>query len=375
MSNRAPLSIAALLLALILVVGPVPRPALPDETRLPLRLDQGCTVFYAADEQVSLGGNNEDYRNPLTKVWFVPARGGQYGRVYFGFDDFWPQGGMNDQGLFFDGLGIDERVPVPRAGRSFYPGNLLDKAMAECATVECVLSLFERYHLADVWSYQFLFGDSAGDSAIVEPLTALRKEGRYQVATNFYQSTTPLEDRTCWRYRTAVRMLESAEAFSVDVFRDILDAVHVEGQYPTLYSNVCDLKRKTVYLYYFHDYEHVVVLDLQAELEKGAHAHDIASLFPPNEAAERWARPILQKLTPTAAAPSPTPARPTSTAVGAMPVEPTAIPAEPTAPPGIGEPPQPADLQPLLWWGGVVAVASLAAVAAGWYALRRRSGR
>ena len=32
-----------------------------------------------------LGGNNEDYYNPLTKVWFIPAEAGTFGRVYFGF--------------------------------------------------------------------------------------------------------------------------------------------------------------------------------------------------------------------------------------------------------------------------------------------------
>ena len=233
----------------------------------PIHSDQSCTVFYAYDGNLALAGNNEDYRNPLTKVWFVPAGGSQYGRVYFGHDNVLPQGGMNDQGLFFDGLGVDESVLVPRGDKLTYHGNLLDKVMAECATVECVLSLFEQYHLIGVWTFQFLFGDSTGDSVIVEPSTALRKEGRYQVATNFYQSTTPPENWTCWRYRTAVQMLENAEQFSVDLFRDILDAVHVEGEYPTLYSNVYDLKHKTVYLYYFHDYDHVVVLDLEAELE------------------------------------------------------------------------------------------------------------
>ena len=48
---------------------------------------QGCTIFYAADDHVALAGNNEDWSNPYTYVWFVPAEPGRYGRVYFGFED------------------------------------------------------------------------------------------------------------------------------------------------------------------------------------------------------------------------------------------------------------------------------------------------
>ena len=50
--------------------------------------DMGCTVLYAYDGQIALGGNNEDYQNPFTKVWFLPPEEGKYGRVYFGFENF-----------------------------------------------------------------------------------------------------------------------------------------------------------------------------------------------------------------------------------------------------------------------------------------------
>ena len=70
----------------------------------------GCTVFSASDGTTSLAGNNEDFYNPSTRVWFEPREDGKYGRVYFGFDDFRRQGGMNDQGLFFD------TVSAPKVG-------------------------------------------------------------------------------------------------------------------------------------------------------------------------------------------------------------------------------------------------------------------
>ena len=117
------------------------------------RADTSCTVFYASDDQVALGGNNEDYQHPFTKVWFLPPQEGKYGRVYFGFENFVWQGGMNDQGLFFDALAVDQSVQVARGDKPAYPGSLPDKAMAECATVDWVVQLFDHYHAYDTWRH------------------------------------------------------------------------------------------------------------------------------------------------------------------------------------------------------------------------------
>ena len=265
--------------------------------RAPRYPDLGCTVIYASDGEVALGGNNEDYSIPFTKVWFLPPDEGKFGRVYFGFENFIWSGGMNDQGLFFDALGVDQPVRVPRNGKPIYQGTLADKAMAECATVECVVQLFaDNNTLWDTWYHQFMFGDATGDSAIIEPLTVLRKEGQYQVATNFYQSQPVPEYYTVNRYNTAVAMFESADAISVDLFREILDAVHQEGGSPTVYSNIYDLKQRIIYLYHYYDYDNVVVINLDEELAKGEHSYDLPSLFPRNEAAESWAQPIVEYL-------------------------------------------------------------------------------
>ena len=104
---------------------------------------------------------------------------------------------------------MDQSVRVHRGDKPAYPGSLPDKALAECATVDCVVQLFEEWHAYDTWRHQFFFGDASGESAIVEPKAVLRKEGAYQVVTNFYQSTTPPQSCTCDRYRTATQMLES----------------------------------------------------------------------------------------------------------------------------------------------------------------------
>jgi hypothetical protein len=79
-------------------------------------------------------------------------------------------------------------------------------------------------------------------------------------------------------------MLEESGEISVDLFRRILDAVHIEKGAPTQYSNICDLKNGKLYLYHFHNFDDVKVFDLEEELKKGAHSLDIPDLFPGNPA-------------------------------------------------------------------------------------------
>jgi hypothetical protein len=115
------------------------------------------------------------------------------------------------------------------------------------------------------------------------------------VVTNFYQSTTPPQERDCWRYQTATEMLEGSPDLSVEYIRDVMAAAHQSGPGSrTLYTNVYDLANRLVYLYHFHDYEQVVVIDLEEELAKGAHTYDLPALFPPNPRAEQYSAPILR---------------------------------------------------------------------------------
>jgi hypothetical protein len=84
-------------------------------------------------------------------------------------------------------------------------------------------------------------------------------------------------------------MLAAAPPLSVETMRDVMAAIHQRSrQVRTVYTNVYDLANLKVYLYYFSDFEHEVVLDLEEELAKGAHSYDLASLFPPNAEAQAF---------------------------------------------------------------------------------------
>lgn len=253
--------------------------------------EQSCTVIYASDGKVALAGNNEDYKNPFMTISFLPAEDGKFGRIYFGHGTLYPQGGMNEKGLFFDGA-TAERVEVPYdSSKLAFDGNLILKAMEECSTVEEVLELYDKYDVSGKWGGHYLIGDRFGNSAIIEPHTIIKKTGNYQIITNFLQSKTKPENSTDARYRLASELFEKSESISVDLFRRILNATHYEeysgSMTTTLYSFICDLKKGEIYIYYFHNFEEVVKINLQEELKKGENTCLISSLFPYETFAEK----------------------------------------------------------------------------------------
>ena len=127
-----------------------------------------CTGIVTAHGDLVLAGNNEDWCNPETKMWFIPAEKRQYGRVCFGFDNFISQGGMNDQGLFYDGFATQPLQVTASKDKEKYPGGLEDKALAECANVDEVLHLFDQYNLEGMSGSMLFFADRAGNSVIIE---------------------------------------------------------------------------------------------------------------------------------------------------------------------------------------------------------------
>jgi hypothetical protein len=247
-----------------------------------------CTIVTIAKDNAVLAGNNEDWFEPRTKIWFVPASKETYGRVYVGFDHA-PihdrfQGGMNDQGLFMDMNAVKPTGWHDIPGKPSFQGDLVEQILAHYSTVDEVVEFFQQHNVPDLNILRVPVADAKGDSVIVEwgkgQLQFLYKEDYYQISTNFIQSNyeNP-EEYPCQRYKIADRILRKATAASVDLIRLVLSATHSEHISPTLYSNICDLKKKRIYLYLFHNFEEERVFDLDTALTKGKAEYPMHSLF------------------------------------------------------------------------------------------------
>ena len=125
----------------------------------------GCTTFLAANQNITLAGNNEDWRNPLSKLWFIPATDGTFGQMYVGFDDYFPQGGMNEQGLFFDGLAVSQTLIPPQTELPDITKDALNTIMATCGNVQCVIDYINAYDRVLLTNAQLFFADASLHSA------------------------------------------------------------------------------------------------------------------------------------------------------------------------------------------------------------------
>jgi len=246
-----------------------------------------CTAIYVKTKDRILVGNNEDGGNPETRIWIIPGENGTYGRIYFGFSDLSAQGGINEKGLWFDAFGLPYKTV--KAQGEIYAGDLQDKLMAECATVDDVLELLKHYNRSPMTRYQWMFGDSKGNSVIIQGDTVILKHKNYQVVTNFRQSIYPDgKGYDCPRYRLADDFLSSHPENDLNKVRNILSATHSEGQDVTLYSYIADLTNGLIYVYHFHNFENAVVLNVKSEISKGKHVYNLSEMFPETIAAESF---------------------------------------------------------------------------------------
>jgi tetratricopeptide (TPR) repeat protein len=233
-----------------------------------------------------LAGNNEDWKNPKTYMWFTPATEKYYGRICFGFDRGFgfTQGGMNDQGLFIDGNALRPTGWKADPAKKRFSLPVIDYVLANCATVEDVIKLFEKYNHPSLARARFPVADAKGNAAIMEwsnqGFRAVKRQGWYQISTNFVQSNfKDPKSYPCHRYKIADKIFAQANQASVDVVRSVLSATHAEYSHPTVYSFICDLKERVVYVYNFHNFEAVRTFNLREELKKGKKSYFIPDLF------------------------------------------------------------------------------------------------
>jgi hypothetical protein len=248
-----------------------------------------CTIFTVTAGDTVFFGNNEDYALPGTYVWLMPSQVLQlpsetislHGVIFFGFDDNnqpvdgYPQGGMNDQGLCCDGNGLPEAPLNPYPEREMPYAYPFYQILWECSTVNDTIAWFKSHYLGSSLPGQFHFADATGDAVVIsagaDGELAFTRMGTmtYLVSTNFNLANFGNGHYPCTRYQTACSMLDEVESESnltIDVCRDVLEAVHQEGI--TAYSNIFDLVKRDIYIYQKHDFSQVTKLNLAEELDQ-----------------------------------------------------------------------------------------------------------
>jgi len=243
---------------------------------------QACTIFVLTDANQALFCNNEDWSNPKTRIWFVPAGKDYYGCAYVGFDNGWAQGGLNTEGLAFDWVagyqeawGPDSNLPTPR-------GNPSQRMLESCATVEEAIA-FYRSHWEPSFSYaKILVADRTGASVIIGAGDSRLQVERANHSRGFGYGGQTLDQL----------LAKTPETTAASGFR-ILQACLQQGQYATKYSCVYDLTSGDVFLQPCSAGQAEVKLNLAAELKKGGHYYDLPQI---HQQLAQAPRPLLSNM-------------------------------------------------------------------------------
>jgi hypothetical protein len=226
-----------------------------------------CTIFKMTESGRTLVGNNEDWLDADAKVWFLAAEPGKHGRVLFGFENGWAQGGMNDQGLIFDGIAGDARDWKPAPDLEDFPGNLCERILEVGATVGDAVTYFERFNFPSLVIGTYVFVDRLGHTAVIsygENGLVVENHSRANYAVGFH------EER-------AGEMLAEATALSVEAMATVLRSCRRRDVYPTQYGVIYDPHDLAVHVYSDRGPVNAVMFELEHEWDRGDHFHELAN--------------------------------------------------------------------------------------------------
>lgn len=242
-----------------------------------------CSIVYYFDaaQQTAFVGNNEDYWHEQTvTLKLIPRSKGKHARLWYGWDDF-AQGGVNEHGLFFDGAVTPESEIPAKYERP--KGNLGDRILANCSTVQDVLDLLETEKVG-LTNAHLLIGDREGNAAIVEwtgeGRALHRPTDNYLIATNYLLSSPEKGNHPCHRYSSIEERIKTLKMS--DAPKNLLEVGNTLGgaaQIPrktdsgktagTLYSSFIDLSSLKFVIVPKLDHSRIVSFDLKSEFEKG----------------------------------------------------------------------------------------------------------
>jgi hypothetical protein len=170
-------------------------------------------------------------------------------------------------------------ISLKRERKRISEPDFITKAMRECSNVASVIELAQTFDFGKSISGQLHFADSTGDAVVISAgkdgelaFTRKGKGDRYLVSTNFNLAAPESSKYPCWRYDTATEMLGelgSEQDLTIDYFRSILDAIHVEGIWvDTAVSYIFDLNSGDICLYYAHQFEDAAKMNFEGKMNE-----------------------------------------------------------------------------------------------------------
>jgi tetratricopeptide (TPR) repeat protein len=249
-----------------------------------------CTVYKITKNGKTFVGNNEDYWDANTRLWFEKGKTDEYGSMFVGLDNLVPQGGMNEKGLIFDGFSVQQRQIKEKAGKLKFYHTLFKDVMKKCQNTVEVYNMLDKYDMSILNGGMLLYVEKSGKYLVVEADTMIMGNQDSYLLSNFCPSqTTNVEELNIPYYQKGRKMLEQHTDTSLSYLTLLSDTMHQDcgkGFGGTLYTTIYDLNEGTVNLYFYHDYSVTVKFNLKDELNKKDRILVIPEMFHENTAGQ-----------------------------------------------------------------------------------------
>ena len=141
---------------------------------------------------------NEDWQDPFSKIWVHEKSKDNFGVLYLGHSNYQVQFGINEYGLALDFAAISKIEGRNSEGKKDLDNDLSITILTKCKTVKEAI-LFLENHTYQSPYHQMLLFDATGESLVVNQDGIVKREGNFQVTTNFNYCISE-ERSTCERY-------------------------------------------------------------------------------------------------------------------------------------------------------------------------------
>ena len=239
-----------------------------------INFSYACTVFMAVNDGVVFSGTNKDWHNLDTRMFVCPSADDSFGIVYFGYQI--PEGfqnvvGINEHGLWYDGASLKGRRDIENIhGKPEIDGELCEKALRECKTVQQVIELYKNYFTPH-WGGHSMWADRFGNSVVIEygdvDVEFIYRKDDYQLMTNFplcgHSGKAP-----CNRFEKANDVLTN-KALNFNSYMQALKESSQDGITKTVYSVIYNLSDLKAYIFNYHNFDEFYMVDILHLISKG----------------------------------------------------------------------------------------------------------